>query len=83
MDEFSPELRLLKRFNSLMECELMQRILEKHGIAGVIKNSGLQFPRDLGDSFGSDLFVAEGDLNRAWDILKAYSSDNQSGNESK
>ncbi len=77
MDADSPELRCLKRFNSIMECELMQRILEKHGIAGILKNSGLQFPRDLSDSFGADLYVPERDLERAIEIVEAYSPHNK------
>jgi len=60
----------IKRFNSIAEAELAKNLLEKHGIIAMLKNKGLEFPGDLGDSYGADLFVTEKDLKEAREIVE-------------
>ena len=59
----------IKFFNSISEAELIKNLLKEHGINASVQKRGLQFPGDLGDSYGADLFVPEKDLERAKDIL--------------
>jgi len=59
----------IKFLNSIAEAELIKNLLKEHGINASVQKRGLQFPGDLGDSYGADLFVPEKDLERAKDIL--------------
>lgn len=62
-------LKLLKTFNSITEAEFVKNILKEHNIESWVKKSGAQYPGDLGDSFGAELYVDEKKLDEAKDIL--------------
>lgn len=64
----------IKRFNSIAETELVRNMLEQHGIKASVQNTGLKYPRDGGDSYGADLFVAEKDVEKAKEILAELSA---------
>lgn len=59
----------IKFFNSITEAELAGNVLKEHGIKNMIRRRGIEFPGDLGDSYGADLFVAEKDAKKANEIL--------------
>jgi hypothetical protein len=60
----------LKRFNSIAESELAKNLLKEYGILAWVHNTGVEIPRDLGDFYGADLFVAEQDFQKAKEILE-------------
>lgn len=63
----------IKKFNSIAEAELAKNLLEKRGIIAMLKNKGVEFPGDMGDSYGADLFVAGKDMKEAKKILEKES----------
>ncbi|MDD3170586.1 MAG: DUF2007 domain-containing protein [Candidatus Paceibacterota bacterium] len=62
-------MKKIKFFNSIAGAELVKNLLKEHGINASVQRRGLQFPGDLGDSYGADLFVPEKDVKKAEDIL--------------
>lgn len=63
-------MKKIKFFNSIAEAGLAKNLLKENGIESSIQNNGVEFPGDLGDSYGADLFVADRDLEKAKDILE-------------
>src|SRR3989344_2084334 len=63
------ELVFLKFFNSTTEAELAKNLLEIQGIITIINKKGVEFPGDMGDSYGADLLVSEKDFKKAKIIL--------------
>lgn len=63
------KLIFLKSFNSIILAEFARNLLKSHNINSIIKNSGVEFPGDLGDSFGGELYVLEKDYEKAKEIL--------------
>jgi len=62
---------LLKKFNSNISTETAQSLLKSNGIVSIIKIvGGIQFRGELGDSYGSDLYVLERDYERAKQIIE-------------
>ena len=59
----------LKFFNSIVEAELAKNVLKENGIKCIVTKRGVQFPGDLGDSFGADLFVTKEDLEKAREVI--------------
>ena len=59
----------IKFFTSIVEAELAKNILQENGIKSIVQKRGVNFPGDLGDSYGADLFVAEKDMEEAKKIL--------------
>jgi len=62
-------MKKIKFLNSIAEAELVKNLLKEQGIEASVQRRGLQFPGDLGDSYGADLFVPEKDVEKAKDIL--------------
>lgn len=62
-------MKKIKFLNSIAGAELVKNLLKEHGIEASVQRRGLQFPGDLGDSYGADLFVPEKDVEKAKDIL--------------
>ena len=62
-------MRPLKNFNSIAEAELAKNILKGHGIESWVQKKGINYPGDLGDSFGAELFVNEKDAKEAKNLL--------------
>lgn len=60
----------IKFFNSIAEAQLIGNLLESCGVKNLVKKRGLEFPGDLGDFYGADLFVAERDVKKAKEILE-------------
>jgi|AntAceMinimDraft_16_1070373.scaffolds.fasta_scaffold88306_2 hypothetical protein len=60
----------LKSFSSITEAELAKNILKSQDIISIIKNAGVKFPGDLGDSYGANLFVPKKDFEKAKEILE-------------
>jgi hypothetical protein len=60
----------IKFFNSIIEARLAGNLLKEYGIKNLVKERGLKFPGDLGDSYGAELFIAEKDAERAREILE-------------
>jgi len=60
----------IKFFNSIVEAQLSGNILKECGIENLVQKRGLEFPGDLGDSFGAELIVAEKDAEKAREILE-------------
>ena len=60
----------VKFFNSILMAEAAKNLLKEHGIEALVQKRGLEFPGDLGDSYGADLFVTEEDIEKAKEILK-------------
>ena len=56
-------------FNSIAEAELAKNLLKESGIESMVEKRGLQFPGDMGDSYGADLFVNQNDLEKSKVIL--------------
>lgn len=63
------KLVFLKSFNSIILAEFARNLLKYHNINSIIKNSGVEFPGDLGDGFGGELYVLEKDYEKAKEIL--------------
>lgn len=63
----------IKFFNSITEAELAKNLLKEHGIKGLVQKRGIEFPGDMGDSYGAELLVAEKDFEKAKEILEIYS----------
>ena len=61
----------IKSFNSIIKAQLEGNLLKAHGIKNWVQKKGLEFPGDLGDSYGAELFVSEKDAERAREILEA------------
>lgn len=59
----------LKSYASIMLAELDKNVLNEYGIISLVKNSGIEFPRDLGDSFGAELWVPQDQMDKAKEIL--------------
>jgi len=66
----------VKFFNSILVAEAAKNLLREHGIEALVQKRGLEFPGDLGDSYGADLFVAEEDVEKAREILKDNDKNN-------
>lgn len=60
----------IKFFSSITEAELAGNVLKGYGIKSMVRRRGIEFPGDLGDSYGADLFVAEEDAEKAREILE-------------
>ena len=60
----------VKFFNSIIEAELAKNVLKENGIKCMVVKRGMQFPGDLGDSFGADLFVTKEDLEKAGEVIE-------------
>jgi len=60
----------IKFFNSIVEAQLLGNLLKEHGIENWVQKRGLEFPGDLGDSYGAELLVAEKDVEKAREILE-------------
>ncbi|MCX6702270.1 MAG: hypothetical protein NTW60_00105 [Candidatus Wolfebacteria bacterium] len=60
---------LVGSFNSIAEGELAKNLLLGHGIKCLFQKRGLEFPGDLGDSYGADLFVLEKDAQKAKKVM--------------
>ena len=60
----------IKFFNSIVEAELAKNLLEQNKIEGIVRRRGLEFPGDLGDSYGADLFVTQKDVEKAKELLE-------------
>ena len=59
----------VKHFTSIVEAELAKNLLAGEGIVAIVKNKGVTFAGDLGDSFGANLFVAKKNAIKAKKIL--------------
>lgn len=57
-------------FNSIAEAGLAKNVLKEHNIESLVQRRGLEFPGDLGDSFGADLLVGEQNAKKAKQILE-------------
>lgn len=68
MDDFV----LLKHFNSIALAKLAKNMLEVKRVKSVLRNTGLEFPEDLGDSYGADLYVPEKQFKKAKEILETF-----------
>ena len=67
---------LLKNFDSIGEAELIRGILKQQGIESLIQKGGIEIPGDLGDfGGGAKLFIMEGRLEKAREILESFKSD--------
>lgn len=62
----------IRFFNSIAEAELTRNLLKGHGIEAFVERKGLEFPGDLGDSYGAELRVAESDVEKAKEVLDDY-----------
>lgn len=60
----------IKLFNSITEAQLTGNMLREYGIENWVQKRGAEFPGDLGDSYGAELFVAEKDIEKAKEILE-------------
>ena len=60
----------IKFFNSIAEAELTKGLLKENGVESIVQRRGVEFPGDMGDSYGADMFVAEKDVRKAKEILK-------------
>lgn len=60
----------IKFFNSIVAAELAGNLLKENGIKNMVQKRGMDFPGDLGDSYGADLFVAEKDVEKAKELLE-------------
>lgn len=60
----------IKFFNSIIEAELVKNLLKKYKIESMVQRKGLKYPRDMGDSYGANLFVTEKDIDKAKELLK-------------
>lgn len=63
------DLIFIKQFGSIAEAELTKNMLMKYGIISILRNSGINYGGDLGDSFGAELLVKTEDFNKAKEIL--------------
>ncbi|OHB21142.1 MAG: hypothetical protein A2939_01030 [Parcubacteria group bacterium RIFCSPLOWO2_01_FULL_48_18] len=63
---------LIRRFISIAEAKIAKHTLESQGIKSNVLNSGVEFPGDLGDSYGADLYVWPNDLDKAKEIVDNY-----------
>lgn len=61
----------IKYYNSIAEAELAKNLLMGNGIESSVQKRGVEFPGDMGDSYGADLSVAEKDIVKAQEILKS------------
>lgn len=59
----------LRHFSSIMEADLAKNLLAQHKIQSVVRNNGVKFPGDMGDSYGADLFVLDTHAAEATEIL--------------
>lgn len=57
-------------FNSIALAQLAGNLLRENGIENWVQKRGMQFPGDLGDSYGAELFIAEKDVKKATEILQ-------------
>ena len=57
-------------FNSIALAQLAGNRLRENGIENWVQKRGVQFPGDLGDSYGAELFIAEKDFKKAAEILQ-------------
>ena len=62
----------IKFFNSIVEAELAKNLLKEYKIDAFVERKGIEFPGDLGDTYGAELFVGEKDVERAKEILESY-----------
>ena len=60
----------VKFFNSIVEAELAKNLLKESNIESSIQRRGVQFPGDMGDSYGADLLVDEKDVEKVKEILE-------------
>ena len=65
-------MRKIKFFNSIAEAELAKNLLKESGVESSVQRRGVEFPGDMGDSYGADLFVAENDIVKAKGILEIH-----------
>ena len=61
---------LVNHYNSITEAELAKNVLKEHKIECMLKNQGIRYPGDFGDSFGADIYVADRDAEMAKEILE-------------
>jgi len=64
----------IKFFNSITEAELAKNLLKGNGIESLVHRKGIEFPGDLGDSYGAELFVTKNNIEKAKEILEIYSN---------
>lgn len=62
----------IRFFNSIAEAELTKNLLKEHGVEAFVERKGVEFPGDLGDSYGAELRVAERDAEKAEEVLNDY-----------
>ena len=62
----------IKFFESIVQAELVKNLLKEQGIESFLQKRGLNFPGDLGDSYGADLLVTEKNEEKAKKILDDY-----------
>lgn len=60
----------IKFFDSIVGAQLAGNLLKEHGVKNWVQKKGLNFPGDLGDSYGAELFVLEKDVEKAKEILE-------------
>lgn len=59
----------IKVYNSISEAELARNLLKECGVESMVEKLGIQFPGDMGDSYGAKLFVGKNNVERAKEIL--------------
>ena len=59
----------IKFYNSIAEAELTKNLLKEHGIQSTVNRKGIEFPGDMGDSYGADLLVSPKDLEKVKQII--------------
>jgi hypothetical protein len=62
-------MKYLKNFSSIAEAELAKNVLKEHNIESWVQKKGANYPGDLGDNYGADLFVNEKDIEEAKNLL--------------
>ena len=62
----------IKFFNSITEAELAKNLLKRNEIESMVHRKGIEFPGDMGDSYGAELFVGEKNAEKAKEILETY-----------
>lgn len=65
----------IKTYNSIMEAELAKNLLKECGIESMVEKRGIEFPGDMGDAYGAELYVSEKNSKKAMEILGVEFSD--------
>ena len=56
-------------YHSIAEAELARKLLKEYDIEGIVQKRGIQFPGDMGDAYGADLFVVQENVERVKRVL--------------